>query len=126
MTEMYNCHLFWPTIAWVDFVVWSPHNFTVDTFTFDPHYYFKFYAPLEFKYLRLFHYLGRKNLSISSKRFTSMIPTHGQIQTTIKQQFTLPENILPTITEEIINTTSSKIDQNFENDLAKLHLETLF
>jgi hypothetical protein len=47
MTELYTGHLFYPSIRWLDFVVWSPLAFSVDTYTFDARYYYLWYAGRE-------------------------------------------------------------------------------
>jgi hypothetical protein len=55
MSELYIAHRYWPQIRWCDFVVWSPQNFTVDTFTFDATYYYLWYGPRELKYYFRLH-----------------------------------------------------------------------
>jgi hypothetical protein len=48
--ELYTCNLIFPTVTWIDFVVWSPQHFTVDTFVFDSPFFFGWYAKREMRF----------------------------------------------------------------------------
>jgi YqaJ-like viral recombinase domain len=91
-SELYVCHLYWPTIHWVDFVVWSPKHFTVDTFTFDAKYYFHWYAPRELKYyFRLYlKGLGEKMYLTAQQENNELPPNDQLIRQVIERECTMP------------------------------------
>lgn len=79
--EMYICRLYWPTIQWVDFMVWSPTNFTVETFGFDEDYFFSYYAGLEtrFYFKGMLSAITESMLFLTEKEMESSEKTREQV-----------------------------------------------
>jgi hypothetical protein len=93
MTEMYIGHLYWPTIQWVAFCVWSPDHFTSDVFTFDAKYYYQWYGPRELKYyFRLYlKALAEKVYLTAQQESGEHNPCPDSIRRVIERDYTLPD-----------------------------------
>lgn len=100
MSELYIGHLYWPTIHWVDFVVWSPRHFTVETFTFDAGYYFGWYGPREIKYYyRLYlKTLAEKMYLLAQQESPDANPSDAAVYQVIEREFTMPPFPISTFT----------------------------
>jgi hypothetical protein len=148
MSEMYIGHLYWPTIHWVDYVVWSPRNFTVDTFTFDARYYYGWYGPRELKYYyRLYlKTLGEKMYLLAQQETQDITPNDETIRKVIEREFTMPkfqpppvvapppshtvfadDSVLTTQSGQgqmhSISPTKTSIDPDFERQLLEMDLD---
>jgi len=99
MCEMYIGHMYWPTIHWLDFVVWSPKNFTVDTYTFDTDYFYNWYAPREVKYyfVLFIKTLAEKFYLTAQQETNDITPSESMVQQVIERDLTLPKFEPPTI-----------------------------
>lgn len=93
MSELYLGHLYWPTAHWVDFVVWSPQHFTVDTFTFDAAYYYGWYAPRELKYyFRIYlKTLSERLYHVTQEETKNSNPTLEDVRRQAEKDFVMPE-----------------------------------
>jgi hypothetical protein len=92
MSELYLTNIYWPTIKWLDFVVWSPEHFTVDTYTFDARFYFTWYGPRELKYyFRLYLKATAEKVYMTTQQETNNpLPSAAEIRRTIERDFTMP------------------------------------
>jgi len=93
MSELYLGHLYWPTAHWVDFVVWSPQHFTVDTFTFDAPYYYGWYAPRELKYyFRIYlKTISEKIYNTAREEKKGEEPNLEDFRRVAEREFTMPD-----------------------------------
>lgn len=129
-SELYIGHLYWPTIQWVDFVVWSPQHFTVDTFTFDAHYYYQWYAPREIRYYFKLYLptLAEKIKLLTQHEHHTENPSQELLQKTIKREFTMPD---PPPKPELSTVTSghaqlglnTEIDRDWHAQLLQIDLD---
>lgn len=89
--ELYLCNLYWPTIKWVDFVVWSPTLFTVETMIFDAEYFYSWYLPRELRFY--FHcylpILVERLLYLTRKEYLTLFPSVEQMLIILKKHFSL-------------------------------------
>jgi hypothetical protein len=89
---LYIANRFWPSIRWLDFVVWSPRNFTVDTYVFDTEYYFKYYAPRELKYYFGLYLptLAERVLYLAQQISDSRFPAKQFVRQALVKLFVMP------------------------------------
>jgi hypothetical protein len=125
--ELYIGNRYWPTIRWLDFVVWSPQHFTVDTYVFDVDYFYSWYLPRELKYyFRLYlptlaervHYRAQQ---ISGTRF----PAKPDIRKAMLQLLVLPSLAPPPPPAPVAESRESRSagdDPAFEAALAAMDM----
>ena len=93
MCELYLCNRYWPTIRWLDFQVWAPKNFVVDTYTLNTDYFFHWYGPRENRYyFRLFLKAMSEKMCFMAEQETKpgVKPTDEHVQSVMKRQFAMP------------------------------------
>lgn len=92
MNELYLGHILWPTIHWLDFVVWSPQHFTVDTYTLDTGYFYNWYAPRELKfYFGLFIKTLAEKMYLTAQQETKDVsPSDEMVERVITRDLTMP------------------------------------
>lgn len=93
MCELYLCNRYWPTIRWLDFQVWAPDNFVVDTYTLNTDYFFHWYAPREIRYyFRLFLKAMSEKMCFTAEQETKpgVKPTDEHVRNVMKKQFAMP------------------------------------
>jgi hypothetical protein len=92
MCELYIGHLYWPTCHWLDFVVWAPQAFTVDTYTFDAAYFFGWFAPRELRYYFALHLttVAERITLLARQEFRTQNPSQDQLAAVVRREFALP------------------------------------
>jgi len=90
--EMYIVNRYWPTVRWLDFVVWSPEHFTVDTYTFDAEYFYGWYAPREIKYYFQLYLptLAERVHFIAQRDSGRRLPSADDLEGAMRRLFIMP------------------------------------
>ena len=110
----------------VGFTVWSPRNFTVDTYVLDANYFFKWYVPRELKYyFRLYLPTLAERVNYRAKQLSgSPFPGKADVRRALVQLLVMPPLQAPKPPPQTVQPPIARFDDdpNFEAALAQLEL----